>query len=92
LRIPIIALSQLSRAVEQRPDKRPQLADLRESGAIEQDADSVLMLYREDYYDPYTDKKEIAQIFVRKNRNGPTGEIELKWKAQTMEFFNIIRE
>jgi len=92
LRIPIIALSQLSRAVEQRPDKRPQLADLRESGAIEQDADSVLMLYREDYYDPYTDKKEIAQIFVRKNRNGPTGEIELRWKAQTMEFFNIVKE
>lgn len=92
LRIPIVALSQLSRAVEQRPDKRPQLADLRESGAIEQDADSVLMLYREDYYDPYTDKKEIANIFLRKNRNGPTGEVELKWKAQTMEFFNIIKE
>jgi replicative DNA helicase len=92
LKIPIIALSQLSRAVEQRPDKRPQLADLRESGAIEQDADSVLMIYREDYYDPYTDKKEIAEIFVRKNRNGPTGGVELKWKKETMEFFNIIKE
>lgn len=92
LRIPIIALSQLSRAVEQRPDKRPQLADLRESGAIEQDADSVMMIYREDYYDPYTDKKEVAQIFVRKNRNGPTGEVELRWKKETMEFFNIIKE
>lgn len=92
LKIPIIALSQLSRAVEQRPDKRPQLADLRESGAIEQDADSVLMLYREDYYDPYTDKKEIANVFVRKNRNGPTGEVELKWKKETMEFFNIVKE
>lgn len=92
LRIPILALSQLSRAVEQRPDKRPQLSDLRESGAIEQDADSVLMLYREDYYDPYTDKKEVANVFVRKNRNGPTGEVELRWKAATMEFFNIVKE
>lgn len=92
LRIPIIALSQLSRAVEQRADRRPQLADLRESGAIEQDADSVLMLYREDYYDAYTDKKDIANIFVRKNRNGPTGEIELRWKKETMEFFDILKE
>lgn len=92
MRIPIIALSQLSRAVEQRPDKRPQLADLRESGAIEQDADSVLMIYREDYYDAYTDKKGIAEIFVRKNRNGPTGGVELKWKKETMEFFNIVKE
>lgn len=92
LRIPILALSQLSRAVEQRPDKRPQLSDLRESGAIEQDADSVLMLYREDYYDPYTDKKEIANVFVRKNRNGPTGETEMRRKAATMDFFNIVKE
>ena len=92
MRIPIIALSQLSRAVEQRADRRPQLADLRESGAIEQDADSVLMLYREDYYDPYTDKKDIANIFIRKNRSGPTGEIELRWKKETMEFFDILKE
>lgn len=91
LRIPIIALSQLSRAVEQRADRRPQLADLRESGAIEQDADSVMMLYREDYYDPYTDKKDVANVFIRKNRNGPTGEIELRRKKETMEFFDIVK-
>ncbi len=90
LHIPIIALSQLARAVEQRADRRPQLSDLRESGAIEQDADSVLMLYREDYYDAYTDKKGIASILVRKNRNGPTGDIELKWVKETMQFFDIV--
>lgn len=89
LKVPIVALSQLSRAVESRPDKRPQLSDLRESWSIEQDADSVLMLYREDYYDPYTDKKWLANIFVRKNRNGPTGEVELRWVAQNMKFYNI---
>lgn len=92
LRIPIIALSQLSRAVEQRADRKPQLADLRESGAIEQDADSVMMIYREDYYDQYTDKKDIASIFVKKNRNGPTGEVELRRKKDTMEFFDILKE
>lgn len=90
LKVPILALSQLSRAVESRPDKRPQLSDLRESGAIEQDADSVLMLYREEYYDPYTDKKGLANIFVRKNRNGPTDEVELKWVKENMEFFDIV--
>lgn len=90
LHIPIIALSQLARAVEQRADRRPQLSDLRESGAIEQDADSVLMLYREDYYDAYTDKKGIANILVRKNRNGPTGDIELRRVKETMSFFDIV--
>ena len=92
LNVPIMALSQLSRAVENRPDKRPQLSDLRDSGAIEQDADSVLMLYREDYYDPYTDRKGLADIFIRKNRNGPTGEIELQWVKENMKFFNIAKE
>ncbi len=91
LHIPIIALSQLSRNVEQRADRRPQLSDLRESGAIEQDADSVLMLYREDYYDAYTDKKGIASIFVRKNRNGPVDDVELKWVKETMTFFDIVK-
>jgi replicative DNA helicase len=91
LKVPIIALSQLSRAVESRPDKRPQLSDLRESGAIEQDADAVLMLYREEYYDPYTDKKGIANVFVRKNRNGPTAELDLYWQAQTMQFLDITK-
>lgn len=89
LKVPIMALSQLSRNVENRPDKRPQLADLRESGAIEQDADSVLMLYREDYYDPYTDKKWMADVFVRKNRNGPTGNVELQWVKENMKFYNL---
>jgi len=89
LKCPIVALSQLSRAVESRPDKRPMLSDLRESWSIEQDADSVLMLYREDYYDPYTDKKGLANIFVRKNRNWPPGEIELKRVAENMKFYNL---
>ena len=71
LDVPIIALSQLSRAVESRPDKRPVLSDLRESGAIEQDADIVMMMYREDYYDEFSEKKGVTEIFIRKNRNGP---------------------
>jgi len=77
LKVPIMALSQLSRAVEQRIDKKPQLSDLRESGSIEQDADSVLMLHREEYYDPDTDKKWSTDVCVRKNRNGAVGEVEL---------------
>lgn len=89
LKVPVLALSQLSRNVENRPDKRPILSDLRDSGAIEQDADSVLMLYREDYYDPYTDKKWLANVFVRKNRNGPAGEIELQWVKENMKFYNL---
>ncbi len=92
LKCPIMALSQLSRAVESRPDKRPMLSDLRESWAIEQDADTVMMLYREEYYDPYTDKKWLANVFVRKNRNGPPGEVELQWVAQNMKFFNVEKE
>ncbi len=89
LKTPIIALSQLSRAVESRPDKRPMLSDLRESWSIEQDADIVMMLYREDYYDPYTDKKWLANIFVRKNRNGPWWEVELQWAKEYMKFYNL---
>jgi replicative DNA helicase len=89
LKVPVVALSQLNRSLESRPDKRPQLSDLRDSGAIEQDADTVLMLYREDYYDPYTEKKGLANVFVRKNRNGPTWEVELKWLKENMEFFDL---
>lgn len=89
LHCPIMALSQLSRNVENRPDKRPVLADLRDSWAIEQDADSVIMLYREEYYDPYTDRKWLADILVRKNRNGPTGDVELQWVKENMKFYNI---
>ena len=86
LEVPIIALSQLSRNVEQRIDKKPQLSDLRESGAIEQDADSVIMLHREDYYDPDTDRKWATDVCVRKNRNGAVWEVELKFMASIMKF------
>ena len=86
LEVPIMALSQLSRAVEQRVDKKPQLSDLRESGAIEQDADAVLMLHREDYYDPDTDKKWATDVCIRKNRNGAVGEVELHFQKEIMRF------
>ncbi len=89
LKIPIIALSQLSRAVENRPGKIPQLADLRESGAIEQDADVVMMMYREDYYEEDSSRPGVTDIFIRKNRNGPTGRVELMFKKEQMRFFDI---
>lgn len=89
LHIPIIALSQLSRAVELRTDKRPQLSDLRESGAIEQDADVVLMMYREDYYDELSDRPGMTDIFIRKHRNGPTGHIELRFEKSRMRFYEL---
>jgi replicative DNA helicase len=89
LHIPIIALSQLSRAVELRPSKEPQLSDLRESGAIEQDADIVMMMYREDYYDPDTEKKGRTDLFIRKHRNGPIGQIELRFQKERMRFYDV---
>lgn len=89
LRIPIIALSQLSRAVELRPSKIPQLSDLRESGAIEQDADVVMMMYREDYYEEDTERPGVTDIFVRKHRNGPTGRVEVAFKKEQMRFLSI---
>lgn len=89
LAIPVVALSQLSRAVELRPSKIPQLSDLRESGAIEQDADVVAMLYREDYYEEDTDKKGITDIYIRKHRNGPIGHVELAFKKEQMRFVDI---
>lgn len=89
LNIPVIALSQLSRAVEQRNPKIPQLADLRESGSIEQDADVVMFIYREDYYEPDTKNKNIADIFVKKHRNGPTGQIKLYFHQDQMRFANL---
>lgn len=89
LEIPVIALSQLSRAVEQRPDRIPQLADLRESGSIEQDADVVMFIYREDYYKQDTERKFVADIFIKKHRNGPTGQIELFFKPEQMKFKNL---
>jgi replicative DNA helicase len=92
LHIPVIALSQLSRAVEQRPVKIPQLSDLRESGAIEQDADVVLMMYREDYYEEDTDRAGITDIFVRKHRHGNIGRAELMFRKEQMRFFDIDRK
>ena len=91
LAIPVIAVSQLSRAVEQRPRKIPQLSDLRESGSIEQDADVVLFVYREEYYEPDTDRKNIADIYIAKHRNGPTGKVELYFDANRMTFRDLER-
>ena len=89
LSVPVLALSQLSRAVEQRPDHRPMMSDLRESGAIEQDADVVMFIYRDDYYNHETEKKDIAEIIIAKQRNGPIGTIELAWIPKYTKFANL---
>ncbi len=92
LNVPIVALSQLGRAVESRPDKRPMLSDLRESGAIEQDADMVMFLYRDDYYHPDSEKKGISEVIIAKQRNGPIGTIELAWIPKYTKFANLERK
>lgn len=88
INVPVVALSQLSRAPEMRADHRPILSDLRESGAIEQDADVVMFLYRDEYYHPDTEKKNIGEVIIAKQRNGPTGTIELVWLGQFTKFVN----
>src|SRR5215203_560958 len=91
LDIPVLAVAQLSRAVEQRHDKRPLLSDLRDSGAIEQDADVVMFLYRDEYYNPESDDKGIAEVIVGKHRNGPTGKVQLAWMEQYTKFASLAR-
>ena len=91
LNVPVIALSQLSRAVESRPDHRPMLSDLRESGSIEQDADIVMFLYRDDYYNPDSEEKDISEVIIAKHRAGSTGTIKLLWMGNYTKFVNLAR-
>ena len=89
LKAPVVALSQLSRGVESRTNKRPMLSDLRESGSIEQDADLVLMIYRDEYYNPETEDRGITEIIVTKHRNGPVGTVKLLFEPQFTRFRNL---
>ena len=92
LQVPVIALSQLNRSVEQRTEKKPVMSDLRESGALEQDADVILMIYREEVYEPNTTRKGIADVLITKQRNGPTGEVRLTFLGEYTRFENLVAE
>jgi replicative DNA helicase len=92
LKVPVVALSQLNRAVEQRTDKKPVMSDLRESGAIEQDSDLILLIYREEVYDPNTTRRGIADIIIAKQRNGPIGEVQLTFLGEYTRFENLVAE
>ncbi|OYW41745.1 replicative DNA helicase, partial [Candidatus Saccharibacteria bacterium 32-45-3] len=89
LNVPVIALSQLSRSVENRSPQIPQLADLRESGSIEQDADIVMFIYREDYYNPETDRQHVTDLIIAKHRNGPVGRVELFFHPERLRFMSL---
>ncbi len=89
INVPVIALSQLSRAVEARNNKRPMMSDLRESGSIEQDADLIIMLYRDEYYNPDTVDRGVAEVNIAKHRNGPTGTVKLLFKSEYTKFLNL---
>jgi replicative DNA helicase len=92
LQVPVIAISQLNRAVEQRTDKKPVMSDLRESGAIEQDADLILLIYREEVYDQNTTRRGVADIIIAKQRNGPIGEVQLTFLGEYTRFENLVAE